>query len=118
MSLKSVITKTAGVSAAGDTVIWTPPAGKRFQLLGMLIGIAAASVAGGAGEEISMKDGAAVFIRTGFYLPATALAQAPILIELPNDGYISTTDGNVLSMNLSSAITGGILDVTVWGYER
>ena len=116
--MRSLVVKPAGVSAVGATPLWVPTAGHRFQLLGIVISLAAATVAGGAVEEIVIQDGAINILRVGAYVPAVAVAQAPIVINLPGEGYISAADDNVLNINLSSAVTGGIIEVTAWGYER
>lgn len=95
------ISKTLYAAAAGSGVnqaTWTPAAGKKFRLHGIVL---SCSVAG----RVVLVDGAATF--ANFLLPANT----PVVVAWPANGYISTTANNVLSV---AQITGGAADVAAW----
>lgn len=116
-SNRSLILKPVTVSALGNTAIWTPAAGKTVVLLGILITPVAASAAAAAVEDILIKDSATTIIKTGFYITTVPVVMPPIAINLPNDGYVSAAVNNVIYCNLSVAVSGGLIEVTAWGYE-
>ena len=106
---------TLCTSVAATTVI-TPAANKRYRLLGFVLapdaGLAAAGV-----ELISFVDELAgdtgIDIQT--YLPAAGgiVHQSPIVVNLPNEGYLSSTNGKKLQITLGTAVTAGAISVTV-----
>lgn len=115
--------KTAVVTAAGSTAVWTPAAGKKFRLMGYSIEITGNAIQAAAGNfEITLLDAAAAIgIGSSLYVPAVALnvfgsnALNPINI---GNGYLSALANNVLNVNLSNALTAGEIRVNVWGTEE
>lgn len=90
-----------GVTVAG-TAIWIPAAGKKFRLLGW-------ALVGSVAEDISLKDGAAVFA----VIPSAAGGPAqPVNLGL--DGYLSTAVNNQLVVSAAVENVSG----TVWGVEE
>jgi hypothetical protein len=108
---------------AGDTVVWTPAAGKRFRWMGGSISVPGRTTLAAAGfETIAFHDGAgAINISYDIALPA-AVAAIPLnwseTFNFPGNGYISTAINNPLIVNLSAACTAGYIHVNVWGTEE
>jgi hypothetical protein len=86
--------------------IWTPPAGKRFRLLGILFGCA-------QNGDIILRDntGGTVIAR----IPIFGVAGIPVTsLELPGNGYLSqaaaasplTATGSVAAMTMSGTVFG------------
>jgi len=117
------IFKTVTVTAAGISAVWTPTIGFKFRLMGYSIEITGNAIQAVAGNfEITLLDAAAAIgIGSSLYVPAAALnifgsnALNPINI---GNGYLSDLANNALNVNLSAALTGGEIRVTVWGTEE
>lgn len=107
---------TAGglATGAGNTAVWTPGSGKKFNILKYMIGVVGnAATTGGGVITISLQDGSTAIGHAHYvYIPATGLAGAAIYmspwIDLGPVGYPSSAANNVLNINLSAAVTGGV----------
>lgn len=105
MKTSSTFKTFVATAIAAETTVWTPTAGKRFELMG---GIVTSSVAG----NLTFRDNTA----------GTIIAVVPVLAGAPVDlapalgraGRISTTQGNVLTVLGPSAST---LSGTIFGNE-
>lgn len=115
---------TVQANAAGNTALWTPAAGKKFRLTRYCVVVTGdAATAGGAVVVISLFDGAAG--ATGqvhaAFCPAVALAAGALYVspwvDLGN-GYLSAAANNVLNVNLSAALTAGVVNVICCGTEE
>lgn len=117
---------TVAAAAAGNTALWAPPANRRFRLMRYLVEITGdATLAAAAVLTISLFDGAAG--ATGqvhsVYVPAAAPAAPNGVIynsgwiDLGN-GYSSAALANVLNVNLSAALTAGVVRVIACGTEE
>lgn len=115
--------RTALVTAAGGTAIWTPAAGKKFRLMRYMIELTGNAIQTTAGVITAQFYDAAtgMSVTHSLYIPATAVntlgGSNPGWFDLGN-GILSATANNALNMNLSAAITGGGLRVTVCGTEE
>lgn len=112
--------KSVAAMAVGATALWTPAAGKSFRVLGFVI-VPSGGLAAAGPQVISLQDGGASFgidIQTYLPIAASVVAQSPICVSLPGNGYLSAAPGNVLSVNLSAAVTAGAVSVSVWGTEE
>jgi hypothetical protein len=112
--VKTLVFHSASRNLAGDTDIWTPPAGYRFQLMGFTASIGSDAKAAAA-ILAQLKDGAAAFCDI-FVVGANAQSMITNVF-FSGDGYISTADDNVLKITLSGNMTTGSVFITVWGYE-
>lgn len=117
------IAKTASVTAAGNTTIWTPASGKKFRLMRLMVMVTSNAITGaGAIEVITFFDDTTdLGIGLSVYVPAAATATIALLttpwLDFGN-GMLSTAPDNVLRMNLGTALTGGVCRVTCVGTEE
>lgn len=119
------VIKSAVATAAGNTAVWTPTAGKKFRLQRFMLVLTDEAARAAAGDTTVKFQDAAVDIGIGLpvYVPAAAIA-APIgaawssgWIDLGN-GYLSAAINQVLNVNLSAALTAGTFGVVVAGTEE
>lgn len=117
--------KTAVASAAGNTAIWTPAAGKRFRLMAYSIEVTGNASMGAAGlNEITLNDaGAAIGQGVSAWFPAAAgtlLGNVQLsggMRQLGN-GVLSAAANNPLQVNLTTALTAGEVRVNAIGTEE
>lgn len=116
--------RAAAATASGSTALWAPAAGKRFRLMRYRIDITDdATLAAGGRLTVSLLDGAASTAQNLIaFVPAAALDTAGLLattgwIDLGN-GVLSAAANNVLNINLSAALTAGIVNVIACGTEE
>ena len=115
---------TVATAANGNTALWTPAAGKKFRLMRYRIDVTGnAAAAAAAVKTISLFDGAAGATgqAVSVFVPGAALAGAALYtsgwIDLGN-GYLSAAANNVLNVNLSTALTAGVVRVIACGTEE
>jgi hypothetical protein len=119
-----VVFKTAAVTGAGSTALWTPAAGKKFRLLRyMVIVTDQATLAAGATLTIDLLDAAGTLAQThSVFVPNVGLTGGAPLYVSPwvdlGNGILSATANNVLNVNLSAALTAGICRILVCGTEE
>lgn len=113
------------VSLTNTGNIWTPTTGTFFRLMWIQVQITENSTLSGGGElTIKLQDGAGNDIGINFidYLqnnvPASASGDNHTVIDLPFNGYRSTTVNNILVANFSAALTGGHVGITAIGTEE
>lgn len=98
--------KSGQLGAAGDNAIWTPVAGKKFRLMGLVL-----NPTGNTGLiKLTDNPGGTVLYQT----TATAAAFIPHVLFNVN-GYLSSAANQVLEMNLTNAVA---TNYTVWGLEE
>jgi hypothetical protein len=125
MARTPAVFKTVSATAAGNTALWTPTAGKKFRLMRYIVEVTSnANLAAGAVEVISMQDSAADIAQThSVWIPTTSVTTgAPPLfvsgwIDLGN-GILSASANNVLNVNLGTALAAGAVRVTCCGTEE
>ena len=116
--------KTALVTASGNTAIWTPSAGKKFRLLGYVAQVTGNSILGTAAVvDCDFREGnTSIGHAFSAFIPLLSLGSLggapPIPYNFPGNGYLATTADAVLNLNLSSALTGGGIRVSVFGTEE
>ena len=120
--------KIAAANAAGNTPVWTPAPLKQFRVLHLRIQpTAEASISSAPGNGISMVvdllDGlTSMNLSVSFWIPknipASPTNYVPFEMDLGPIGYLSQSDGNVLSVNLPQALTTGFIRVQVMGTEE
>jgi hypothetical protein len=117
--MKSLIVKRVGAIAAGDTVLWTPSAGLRVQLLGYSVGVPQATTAAPNVSNSSYIRDNGVDIFDIFDMSTAAATSVPLAysVALEGNGYIQGADNTSLVIhNVYAYTTGGVV-VTAWGYE-
>jgi hypothetical protein len=117
--------KTITATASGNTAVWTPGSGNKFRLLGYVISVTGdASLAAAGRLSISLADAATTlnFIHQ-VYLPVAAPA-APlqqgfqVILPLGAFGVLSAAANNVLNIQLSVALTSGLVNIIAYGTEE
>jgi hypothetical protein len=118
--------KTVTATASGNTALWTPTSGKKFRLMGLLVELTAdATLAAAATFHITLQDTAAAMnlgwsARVGT-TGATTTTTANIIEAGWSDfgnGFLSAAANNVLNLNLSAALTAGVVRATAFGTEE
>lgn len=110
-------TVVSNPSAGGNSAVFTPTAGKKFRLLGFDVHIAKNTTTA-AGSTIFFRDGAATEFLRIVRLDTAVSGDLHWSVRLPGNGYLSTAADNVLNVTLTSAITAGNMDMTVYGTEE
>jgi hypothetical protein len=117
------IFKQASTAATGSTALWTPAAGKKFRIMRYRVQMTARALAAVAADlTINLLDAAAnLGLATITSVPAAGLTAGDDYdsgwIDLGN-GILSAAANNVLNINLSFALTGGLVNVNVCGTEE
>jgi hypothetical protein len=117
------IFKQATATASGSTALWTPTAGKKFRLMRFRVQVTGlAKAASSADLVITLLDSASdIGVGQVVTIPTTAGTTGNILdsawIDLGN-GRLSALANNVLNINLSFALIGGLVNVTCCGTEE
>jgi hypothetical protein len=115
---------TGQASGSGNTPIWTPTIGKKFQLLKYMIeGTLNLSQANQGVLTISFQDGTSpISLAHDVYVPSTAMKYNTHYttgwIDLGGTGFLSSTANNVLNVNLSASLTAGNFRINVAGVEN
>lgn len=116
--------KTVQASASGNTALWTPAAGKKFRLKKIHVSVGDdATITSGGHLVIKFQD-ATTDIGVAFdtWLAGGGGTSDGIAFSVPQFdmgyGYLSAAANNVLNVNLSSALSGGQVRVTVGGTEE
>jgi hypothetical protein len=116
--------KRITVTATGSTAIWTPGTGNKFRLLAYRIQITADSTLAVAGRlTVSLLDSAADIAQDlVIAVPAAGLTVGDDYdsgwTQLGNFGILSAAANNALNVNLSAALTNGLVNVIVAGVEE
>lgn len=100
--------------------IWTPPANKRFRLMGGIITLSKEAACAGA-LLISLADVGTGNIAAFQVSNAALVATGQVLqisFQLPGNGYLSKIVGAALNNVFSGALTAGACSFTVWGTEE
>lgn len=92
----NVFKSQSAVVITSETTIWTPAAGKKFRIMGWCL---TQGVATGA---VTLKDNTAG--TTILIIPANTIAVATC-VNLPGNGFLSATAGNVLTATGASTET-------------
>jgi hypothetical protein len=115
------IFKSATATAAGNTAIWTPAAGKKFRLMRVTMKLTNSATLATAGNLLAqLFDGAAgvIGIANNWFVGASGNTQHQSYNFDLGNGYLSSAANNVLNVNLSAALTAGLLSITVAGTEE
>lgn len=104
------------VSAAGNTVVWTPTAGQRFVLMGATISVCGALAVAGK-LAIQLRDGAATVLgRWNAFVSDTIAGDTQMGADF-GEGQVSAALNNALNVNLDTALASGTVAINVWGIE-
>ena len=106
---------SATITTIGDTALWTPAAGKRFRLLGIVIVLSSIATTA-AGSTLSIKDGATAIMAID--RAETTNNGHVIHLIFSGNGYLSSAAGAVLNANLTAALTAGNYSISFWGTEE
>jgi len=112
--------RTIGLTtAAGDTALWDPAAGKKFRLMAYTIDIAAGTTAAGA-CLLTLRDNATVIANHTICGGALAASAGRTIanFQLPANGYLSIAADNILNLNLSSVLAAGGVTAVAYGTEE
>jgi hypothetical protein len=106
---------TLKTAASGNTTVWAPTSGNSFRLMGFTL--TAAITLAAAGElDVQLVDGdGGTVIWEGCWAVQTTYAALPQLGADLGQGYLSTTAGNPLVLNLSAAPNAGHVICSAWG---
>lgn len=117
--------KPFNVSVAGNSAVWTPTTGKKFRLLGYHLACTQNAARSGTGQVIvKFQDGTNdINIQHSVFVPTTAATTmdggwTTGWVDLGGLGVLSTAANNVLSINLSIALTAGVFTGYVVGTEE
>lgn len=112
---------TVVATAAGNTAVWTPTAGKKFRLMGYTISAAGTLAATGV-NTLQLRDGGTVIkthLANMIQTPTVSISGGDTQIGADlGQGQLSATANNVLNVNLSTAMATGGVAVNVWGTEE
>jgi len=127
--------KTISTQATGNTAVWTPT-GKKFRLMRFMIDVMANALTAGGNLTISLNDAGTALnanvpaasnttnggVSFTAFVPSSAITNvfggySTGWIDLGN-GYISAAAGNALNINLSAAVTVGLVNIIVCGTEE
>jgi hypothetical protein len=113
--------KTVSATAAGNTPVWTPTAGKKFRLMGYTIDVAGTAAATGV-QVLQLRDNATVIKNHLANLIQTTTASisggdSHMGADL-GQGQLSALANNVLNINLGTAMATGAVVVHAWGTEE
>jgi len=98
--------QATALADAGTTDVWTPAAGKKFRLLGLVVG---SSVAG----RVALVEGAG----NTLVLPVRLLANQSLFLQIAANGILSAAANNVLKIR-NNAGAAADLDWCAWGMEE
>lgn len=117
--------RSASATASGSTALWTPAAGKKFNLLRYMVIVTGNATQAAAGVlTIKLLDGASDMQQVhDVFVPNVALSTSGEIymspwIELGALGFLSGVANNVLNINLSAALTSGNVRVIACGTEE
>lgn len=117
--------KSASASASGDNAIWTPAAGKRFRLLGVMLTLTADATLAVAGRvALTFRDGTAplslvLHVSLGTLAVSGLLGSQQLTPWLPlGNGILSAAADRALNLNLSVALLTGTIEVVCAGTEE
>lgn len=112
-------------TALGNTMVWTPAAGKIFRLLRVWIRPSNDSFFLTVPQNliVDLRDNTTTLgLATSFYLPKNLPASppeyTPFVQDLGPNGYLGQAPGSVLNVNLSAALNGGQIRVIAMGTEE
>jgi hypothetical protein len=108
--------KNVVATAVGDTVVWTPAAGKKIRLMGYAISVCGTLAVLGV-QVIQLRDAATVIARHAAAVGATVLGDSQFGTLLDNGLSFALAD-NVLNINLGTAMASGGVYVNAWGTEE
>jgi hypothetical protein len=113
----------SAITATGNTAVWTPTAGTRFNLLGWRIDVSGnASRAAGSSHQFQLRDGATTPIAgITVFIPGAA---GTVMGNDVSSGWNlygtpmrSTAVNNVLNLNNAAVLATGQASVLVVGFE-
>jgi hypothetical protein len=107
-------------AATGATVIWAPAAGKKFRLMGLIICPSGTAAAAGLRTFSIEEETLGQIMAASVIAPAAGVGcNAPIVIDLPGNGYLATlADKDLIITTGTTAYTVGSDAVTAWGTEE
>lgn len=116
---------SASVSTTGNSALWTPTSGKKFRLQRFQVIVTSnAATSGGAVITIGLQDATTdIGVSQAAFVPSTAVTTGGVQIlhsgwiDLGN-GFLSAAANNVLNINLSAALTSGVVNVVAVGTEE
>lgn len=121
----STIFRQVSTVALGSVAIWTPAAGNKFRLLAFRVQVTGLAKAAAAADlKIALLDNAADIGLSTFATIQTAALTTDAQdydsgwIDLGSFGILSAAANNALNVNLSFALTGGLVNVNVCGTEE
>ena len=111
-------TLSAAVNA-GATIIWNPPADRRFRLMGGILSLSKDAACAGA-EYIGLRDDVTDFFHIDISSGALVATGNVIVIPFafPQNGFLSAAINNNLNLTLGGALTAGYASAQVWGTEE
>ena len=107
-----IVAHSVIASAAGNTAIWTPSAGKKFRLraVAWTFGLLNAT------QPLILLNDAGTIITYLTAIPSTGGTLQSGYMLLPDRGILSSAANNVLNVNINAASAG--IAITVFGTEE
>ena len=118
------VVKNVNATASGATAVWTPAAGKKWEICKFRLHVSSNASLGVAGTfTVSLLDGAgATGLSFSIFLPTTA---GTTMAGFWDSGWIDldlglcgTVAAQALNVNLSAALVTGVCNVVVAGFEN
>ena len=114
--------KSAAVSAAGNTALWTPASGKKFRLMRYCIQASLAATLAVAGDEVVGLQDSTTDLGLSVDFRLLTAGQQGMAFQGPwtdlGNGILSSAANNVLNVNLGTALSGGVIRVLACGTEE
>lgn len=116
--------RQVSTAATGSTALWTPATGNKFRVLRFRVSVTALAKAAVAADLVIDLFDAAVSMKVASVctIPVAAAGNGVILdtgwIDLGAFGILSAAINQALNVNLSFALTGGLVNVQVAGTEE
>ncbi len=115
--------KTVETLAIGSTAVWTPPAGKRWRLMGGVLTIPAdrASAAGGDLKIRLLDVAAEIGLNFRIHKPVAAtpaIGDTVIPFNLWPGSILAAAAATALNVDLNTALTVSLVSAVVWGVEE
>jgi len=112
--------KTLIDNTANNATVWTPAGGKKYRVMGGIISLSKDAACAGS-FQVGLTDSAGGQWLVIQISHAALVATGQVMVvpfQIPGNGYLSPTAGNLLQATCSGALTAGSMGVTVWGTEE
>jgi hypothetical protein len=119
-TISKTYVSSAQTAAGNSGALWTPAAGKKIRLMGIIISTPAGQVTAGVETFEVTESAGTVIARIAQYIPTAALiASQPVVnILLGPNGYVTAVNGTINVEIQPNALTAGGAYFTFFGDEE